>query len=168
MAPDRRALAALMGLSCLALLASGRPPLIAWNATASAPAGPYLVLAWRRPVIGELALVRPEPVLAAWMAARGYLGPATPLLKPVAATAGASVCRRGQQLLVDGRPVAAARTRDRAGRPLPAWSGCRRLAADEILLLGDHPDSLDGRYFGATRRGRLVGVARPLRRSAAP
>src|SRR3546814_5334919 len=83
------------------------------------------------------------------MAERGYLGRDVPLLKHVAAKAGQRVCRIGANVGVDGRAVTVALIRDRNGRSLPAWQGCRTLAAGELLLLNpDHPDSLDGRYFG--------------------
>src|SRR3546814_5177245 len=53
--------------------------------------------------------------------------------------------------------------RDRNGRSLPAWQGCRTLAAGELLLLNpDHPDSLDGRYFGPLPASTVPGRAIPI------
>jgi type IV secretory pathway protease TraF len=49
------------------------------------------------------------------------------------------------------------------GRPLPAWHGCRVLAADEIFLMNwDEPDSLDGRYFGPLPRSAVIARAIPI------
>ena len=50
--------------------------------------------------------------------------------------------------------------RDRTGVALPAWRGCRRLAPDERLLLGDTPASLDSRYFGPVRIAQIEGFYR--------
>ena len=63
------------------------------------------------------------------------------------------------------------RERDGRGRPLPVWQDCRTLGADELLLLNpDHPDSLDGRYFGPLPTSTVIGRATPLhlRAPAAP
>ena len=81
----------------------------------------------------------------------------------VAAVAPARVCRTGVTVFVDGRPLADARRADRRGRPLPSWSGCQTLAADEVFLLtADVADSLDGRYFGPTAKRAVRGVAYPV------
>jgi type IV secretory pathway protease TraF len=83
----------------------------------------------------------------------------TPLLKRVVATAGEAVCRHRAEL--DWRGGAApALHRDRRGTVLPAWSGCRALAQDELLVLGDTPTSFDSRYFGPVHRAAVKGVYR--------
>src|SRR3546814_7779643 len=84
--------------------------------------------------LGDLALVRPTPALEAFMADRHYVERHVPLLKPVAAVAGATVCRAGLHVTIDGHAAVSALSRDRFGRPLPAWSGCRRLVAHELFL----------------------------------
>lgn len=147
-----------------AVLALWNPaPRLVWNATASAPIGLYAIAPGRRPETGELALVMPPPDLSGWMAHRHYVPLGIPLLKPLGARPGQRICRTGAKLLVDGRAVATARTHDRAGRPLPVWSGCRTLKASEILPLnGQVADSLDGRYFGPLSASALIGSARPL------
>src|SRR3546814_14361850 len=69
----------------------------------------------------------------------------------------------GANVGVDGRAVTVALIRDRNGRSLPAWQGCRTLAAGELLLLNpDHPDSLDGRYFGPLPASTVLGRPLPL------
>ena len=50
-----------------------------------------------------------------------------PLLKRVLALPGQTVCRAGAVITVDGVDVGEARDRDRLGRPLPVWQGCRTL-----------------------------------------
>jgi len=54
------------------------------------------------------------------------------------------------------------RLRDPAGRPMPWWSGCTRLAPGELFLLSFEGLAFDGRYFGITRASELVGRASRL------
>ena len=63
---------------------------------------------------------------------------------------------------VDGTHVATRRSRDRQGRPLPWWRGCRQLLTGELLVLGTAPDSFDGRYFGPVPQSAVIGRAVPL------
>jgi type IV secretory pathway protease TraF len=94
-------------------------------------------------------------------AKRSYLPFDVPLVKPVAASAGARVCAKGAYVLVDGRLAAVRRALDRSGRLLPWWSGCRLLGEGELFLLSTSAtDAFDGRYFGVTRAKELVGKAR--------
>lgn len=138
-------------------------PRVVWNASASAPLGLYRIQLDRDPPRGALVAVAPPGRLGRWMAERGYLGRDVPLLKHIVATAGQRVCRIGVAVSVDGQPIAIALTRDRIGRPLPVWQGCRTLLAGEMLLLNpDHPDSLDGRYFGPLPASTVLGRAFPI------
>lgn len=150
--------------TAFAVIAIADPlPRVIWNASASAPLGLYRIEPDRDPARGALVAVAPSKPLARWMTARGYLGRHVPLLKHVAAKPGQRVCRVGVVLSIDGKSVAVALTRDRIGRPLPVWQGCRTLAAGELLLLNpDHPDSLDGRYFGPLPAASVLGRAIPI------
>lgn len=154
----------LAGLSALAFAAVAAPtPRLVWNASPSAPIGLYRLDPAAPITLGRRVAYRPTPDQARLFARRRYLPQGVPLLKTVAAEAPAEVCRDGRAVRIDGRTVAHARRTDRAGRPLPTWSGCRRLSSDQILLLSaDAPDSLDGRYFGPVSRGRILGVVTPL------
>ncbi|VVT24707.1 Type IV secretory pathway, protease TraF [Rhizobium sp. EC-SD404] len=138
-------------------------PLLVWNASASVPIGIYAITPIARPEVGDLVAVRtPEP-LGRWLVENGYLGPDTPLLKRVAALPGSEVCRQGTTITVDSTAVAEARERDRLGRPLPVWRGCRTLRNGEVFLLNaDHPASLDGRYFGPLGADTVIGRATPI------
>lgn len=147
--------------ACLALAAAPRPRLM-WNATASVPIGLYGLSEPSRVAVGDLVVVRPGPGLAAVLAERGWLPRGVPLVKPVAAVAGQTACRSGLDVTIDDRRVAHARMADGQGRPLPRWSGCRRLEAGEVLVLASAPGSVDGRYFGATGRGDILARAHPL------
>ena len=136
-------------------------PLLLWNASASVPIGLYVRTA-RPPRVGALVLLRlPQPVRSL-AAARGYLPDGALLIKPVAAGAGDLVCREGPRVAINGRTVARAARADRKGRPLPRWSGCRRLTAALLFAVSPEPDSFDGRYFGPLSRGTLRGTALPV------
>lgn len=53
--------------------------------------------------------------------------------------------------------------RDRRGRPLPIWQGCRLVANGELFLMNwQVRDSLDGRYFGPLPATAVIGRATPL------
>lgn len=139
------------------------PTRLVWNASASVPVGLYAVLSDGRIRPGVIVLAEPPPPLAEFLADGGYLPLGLPLLKRVEALPGQIVCRHGRSLIVDGEHRAEALERNRRGRPLPVWSGCRTIAKGELFLLNiDAPGSLDGRYFGPIPASSVVGRAAPL------
>lgn len=145
-----------------AVAALAPQPRLLWNASASVPVGLYSIDVGAAPARGDLVAIAPPAPLAAWLAARGYLPRGVPLLKRVAATEGALVCRSGVFVTIDGAPAARARPVDRMARTLPLWLGCRRLQRGELFLLGASPDSLDSRYFGALPASAVIGTAHPI------
>lgn len=136
-------------------------PVFVWNASASAPLGLYRI-APQAPEFGDLVLVRPDADLANFIVARGYLPENAPLLKRVAALPGAEICRDDVAIFIDGLPVAEALRIDSEGRIMPVWRGCFLLSKEEIFLLNSPANSLDGRYFGATKVEHVIGVAIPV------
>lgn len=143
---------------------AARAPRLIWNASASAPIGLYRLEPSTAPSVGERVAYRPSSEWSHAFAARGYLPDGVPLLKPVAAIAPSVVCRCESRVFIDGRKVADALEKDRAGRPLPRWSGCIALGADAVFLLApDVPDALDSRYFGPVDRENLLGRVVPIR-----
>lgn len=157
-------LLAAMGLASLAAPSVVvLPAWLIWNASASVPLGLYRV---ERPTgleIGDLVAVMPPEPLAAFMVTRGYIGADVPLLKQVAALPGQRVCRSGATITVDGVALGEALPRDRLGRDLPDWQGCRLLQDGEIFLMNrEVRDSLDGRYFGPLPADAVIGMARPI------
>jgi conjugative transfer signal peptidase TraF len=139
------------------------PPLLMWNASASAPVGLYAI---ERPTdlhITDLVIVRPPEQLENFLTDRGYLPRGVPLVKHVLALAGQSVCRSGFVITIDAVAVADVRESDSRGRPLPSWQGCRIVRENEVFLLNPQSsDSLDGRYFGVLPVSSIVGRALPL------
>jgi conjugative transfer signal peptidase TraF len=144
-------------------LAVSMPTVLVWNASASAPRGLYQVAPARRLEVPDLVLVAPPERIAKFLDDGGYLPRGTPMLKRVAALPGQKVCRFRWAVTVDGVAFGDALRRDRMGRALPAWRGCRRVGAQQIFLMNFNVrDSLDGRYFGLMPRSAVVGRAIPL------
>ncbi|TGQ94561.1 S26 family signal peptidase [Mesorhizobium sp. M8A.F.Ca.ET.208.01.1.1] len=152
---------ATMGVAIAAFLPL--PLKFIWNASASAPLGLYAIDSDELPQTADLLAVdAPEP-LATFLAERGYLPHGVPLMKRVAGVAGQRVCRAGRTISVDGIDMAEALDRDRLGRALPSWQGCRVIAVGEIFLMNwQVRDSLDGRYFGPVSTDTIIGRATPL------
>lgn len=142
------------------LLVEPRPRLV-WNASASAPVGLYAVRGAAPLARGDMVIAR-VPVEFRMLAARRHYLPANvPLVKRVAAAADDEVCAAGARVTVNGRLVARRLDRDGSDRPMPWWSGCAELRPGEyFLLMTDSAASFDGRYFGVTEAGDIVGKAR--------
>ncbi len=138
-------------------------PKLLWNATASVPIGIYAVRGALPLHVGELVVVTPPKQLAQFFATRHYLPLGVPLLKHVLALPGQTVCRTGRTITVDGITMGEALERDRFGRSLPDWQGCRTLAPGQVFVMNTvPPDSLDGRYFGPLPLTTIVGRADPI------
>lgn len=142
-------------------------PRVIYNPSDSVAVGWYLVDPHPRgnavPHVGSLVLVSLPADVAALAARRRYLPLGTPLLKPVAAVAPQRVCVAGGIVRIDGRSVAATLRADGMGRPLHAWSRCRRLRPGELFLLSTiNPASFDSRYFGPVRASSVLGIAHPV------
>ena len=157
-------LATLGASSLIAFTAiAPQPPKLVWNASESVPIGLYAISPAAELSVNDLVLARPPEPLASFLSDGGYLPRGVPLLKRVAALPGQRVCRDGLSVSVDGVHHADARERDRFGRELPFWSGCRVIADGEVFLLNwDNPASLDGRYFGPVPAASVVGRATPV------
>jgi conjugative transfer signal peptidase TraF len=139
------------------------PLRLVWNASASVPIGFYLIDPPRDVRVGDLVAVMPPKPLADFMVERGYIGRNVPLLKHVAALPGQQVCRTGNAITVDDVRFGDALDRDRRGRPLPVWQGCRKVADGDIFLMNvSVADSLDSRYFGPIAANAVIGHATPL------
>lgn len=134
-----------------------------WNATASVPTGLYAIRGRASLHVGERVAIEPPPELRRLLVTRGYLPTGVPLLKRIAAISGQHICRFGHGVTIDGQFVGAARARDRLGRALPAWFGCRTLRTGELFVMNPAaPDSFDGRYFGVLRMANVIGRATPV------
>lgn len=138
-------------------------PAFIWNASASTPIGLYSIHSADHLEVTDLVAVSPPEPLVTFLAERGYLGRGAPLMKRIAALPGQRVCRHERSITVDGVAMGEALARDRVGRDLPVWQGCRRIADGEVFLMNAQVrDSLDGRYFGPISISSIIGRAVPL------
>ena len=139
------------------------PLRLVWNASASVPIGLYDLDPPRHLAVGDLVAVMPDKPLADFMVERGYIGRGVPLLKRVLGLPGQRVCRSGATITVDNVEMGDALERDRMGRDLPVWQGCRIIRDGELFLMNwEIRDSLDGRYFGPVPASSVIGRALPL------
>lgn len=137
-------------------------PVLIWNVTASVPRGLYWV-DHNAPRLNDLVATHLPPKARALADQRHYLPANVPLIKPVAALSGHSICRQDRRIFIDEKPVALALNHDLQGRALPSWSGCQKLTSNQIFLLNPAvPESFDGRYFGPIPAQLVVGRAVPI------
>lgn len=150
----------IFALGCLALVAAETPAVALVNESPSLPRGLYI----RHPgaEVGRGTTVAvPQPQAGrAYLAALG-MPREVALIKRVAAIGGDQVCVSDDRVWTPAG-VRDVRRRDSSGVVLPAWSGCRRLARDELFLLGDTAGSFDSRYFGPVSRSELLGIYREV------
>jgi conjugative transfer signal peptidase TraF len=138
-------------------------PSYIWNASESVPVGLYRLQPVDRLSVTELVAVRPPEPLATFLDLNGYLPVGVPMLKRVLALPGQTVCRKGLTISVDAVDMGDALSRDRRGRPLPSWQGCRVVGPGELFLMNwQSADSLDSRYFGFLPESSVMGKALPV------
>jgi conjugative transfer signal peptidase TraF len=143
----------------IATLSWTAPILLVWNASSSSPRGLYAVLPAARAARGDMVIAWAPGEARGLADARGYLPADVPLVKRVAAVGGDLVCAAGKSILINGHQAGLRRPADRAGRPIPRWSGCHLLGPGDYYLMSADPASFDGRYFGVTAASELVGRA---------
>jgi conjugative transfer signal peptidase TraF len=161
----RAVLLSMLAGATLIVVPTWSPPNIRfiWNASASVPIGLYRIAPGSHVGVTDLAVVMPPTELAAFLDERRYLPRGLPLIKRVLALGGTSVCRRGSAIIAYGGIYGQALARDRRGRPLPDWQGCRMLDDGEAFVMNwDSPDSFDSRYFGPLPVSTIVGRAIPV------
>lgn len=157
----RRILVTGIGITLLGLTMAFPPaPRLVWNASASAPIGLYAVTPGAPLDPGDMVIAKVPDRWQMMAAQRRYIPANVPLVKRVAAGAGDEVCALGQEIFINGRWLAERRHADAQGRLMPWWDGCVRLRGRQLfLLMPGSPASFDGRYFGVTEGGLVVGKA---------
>jgi conjugative transfer signal peptidase TraF len=160
---DRRIQIVFFGLAALlagAITVAQLPNQILYNPSPSIPRGFYLRTN-NTVEIGAIVTVRAIDAAPAYARERDFTDPTDRFIKRVAAVDRDEVCTDGPRMTInDGEPFRRAE-RDSEGRELPRWSGCRALQ-NEVLLLGDTPDSFDGRYWGPISVDDIEGVWKPI------
>lgn len=155
----RIALGAALGASVLLLFSSlTAAEFVLFNHSPSMPIGFY-VREQRNLTPGVIVTVRARDVAPTMARQRDFDDEDDRFIKRVAAVAGDEVCADDRRVFVNG--IAVAERLETADMAL-GWSGCRVLAADELLLLGESENSFDGRYWGPTNIAFIEGVWRKL------
>ncbi|MFT3727883.1 MAG: S26 family signal peptidase [Terricaulis sp.] len=155
-----RLILVIAAAAALTLAWPAAQPLVIYNHSPSVAIG-YYVRSATPPHVGAYVTVRAAAVAPGYAALRRFAGPRDWFIKRVAAVGGAHVCTHGQHVTIGDRVLMRLR-HDGQERPLPAWTGCRFLAANEYFLLGDSPDSFDSRYWGPVSAQQIEGVWRRL------
>ena len=160
----RRARLAAIGMAALlATIAVPPAPRLLWNASASAPLGLYAVYPGAAIRRGDWVVAWPPRGVRDLAAQRRYLPRGVPLVKRAAGVPGDRICAVGDVVVVGRRRAVARRTLDALARPMPTWHGCVTLQDGAIFLLVPGVSaSFDGRYFGPTTPGDIIGKATPL------
>jgi len=126
------------------------------NVSPSTPLGLYRLAPLTLPLPRGTLVLLPVPARV-----RAWHGKTMPLVKPVAAIAGDTVCVQESSLWIEGErygPV----WREAHGTLLPQWTGCQVIPEGQVFLASKAPNSLDGRYFGSTPIVDLTAQAVPL------
>jgi len=154
------ALSLSAALPCVLTTVWTPPPLLVWNASASAPLGLYWVDRFGELDRGDFVIARTPLRVRRLAAERRYIPVNVPLVKRVAARPGDTVCGVGNRILVNGDVLALRAQSDPSGRTMPRWQGCRRLQSGQVLLLNwTSARSFDGRYFGPNTTSDIIGKA---------
>ena len=155
------AAASLAGAGVLVLASVVTFDTVLYNGTPSMPVGFYLRTT--APIDrGAVVTARAADVAPEYASLRHFTDPGDRFLKHVVGMAGDVVCAADAEVTLNGAPLAERQARDSAGRALPTWSGCITLDEAHVFLLGETPDSFDGRYWGPTPIDRIEGVWRRI------
>ena len=139
-------------------------PLVLYPASPSLPEKPYL-RTFGPIEIGKIAAFSMPEAARRYEAGLGHDVPSeVSFMKPIVAGPGDHVCNSfAGGLVVNGVRLGDTLARDRAGHPLPIWTGCGALGAGQYFMVSDHvPNSFDSRYFGPIHVADIAGVYRPL------
>lgn len=136
--------------------------LVLYNPSESLPRGFY-IRTDGEPVLGAIVTIRSVDAAPEYSARRNFTDAGDRFLKRIAAVEGDTVCAEGSTIYVNGILVAQRTETDPAGDPLPSWNGCVTLEKGEVFLLGDHPGSFDGRYWGISKLDDTTGSWRHVR-----
>ncbi len=145
----------VLGVLVLAAVLSTR--WVRLNVSGSLPYGLYRLVPVPQPLPRDTIVLLPVPetVQHVW-------SPWVPLLKPVAAVAGDTVCNRDGVLQINGVAYGPM-LRTAHGTPLPHMlQGCCVVQDGEVFLASHVGNSLDSRYFSCVRIGDLTAQALPV------
>jgi Signal peptidase, peptidase S26 len=91
-----------------------------------------------------------KPLIKGWPSAATTSAGQITAMKPVVGTAGDTICRSSEGIFsVNGVALGTAAGVGHDGHPLPSWTGCKVLKADEIAVFADCWLCLDSRFYGS-------------------
>lgn len=153
--------AGALGIAMASLSMAASQPKLVWNFSPSVPVGLYGVdlRDWRR---GDLVALKPAGQAEAVLSTVSALKPGRLLIKTIAGVPGDIVCQRAGAVAINGKHAARARILSPRGWPLLTTEGCNVIRPGDVFLLGDHPASLDSRYFGPVSASGVIGVLDPV------
>lgn len=144
-------------------LAVFRPQeLVLYNPSESLPQGFYIRTEGDL-VPGAIVTIQSIDAAPEYAARRNFTDAGDRFLKRIAAVEGDTVCAEGSDIRINEVLVTQRTETDPAGDPLPSWNGCETLEMGEVFLLGDHPGSFDGRYWGISKLADITGPWRHVR-----
>ena len=141
------------------------------NTTKSIPKGVYRIVN-HPPKTGDYILFcPPEKALFHEALQRGYLnagfcqGGTGVMMKKIAGESGDRIRINAQGVWINGKKWSQSKPleKDGARRSLPTiFIEYRTLKQDEYLLMGEHPASFDGRYFGVIQKDSSFKTIQPI------
>lgn len=138
-------------------------PNIILNMTSSIPKGYYLVRPLAKPARDSLVIFPLPKKVLAQIGTRPWLNSELPLIKPIAALSGDTVCVTADTVIINGTPMGRVYQSDFQGVALPHVRGCFTVPDEYFFPLSHYSDrSFDGRYFGALPLSNITGQAIPL------
>ena len=171
--PGRTPAFAILGIGVagvVVIISAGVFASLRVNLTPSEPLGLWRIVVLDRPVaVGDLVFVcPPQGSVSAFGLARGYFrqgtcpGGVAPLIKTVAAIAGASITVEAA-VTIDGTllPHSQLSPKDGQDRVLAPWVG-GIVPSGQLFLHSSFRGSYDSRYFGPVPEAGLLGLARPV------
>ncbi|MDI1364832.1 MAG: conjugative transfer signal peptidase TraF [bacterium] len=140
------------------------------NMTRSIPLGFYRTTSEPVQKGAYVMFCPPKRELFALALKRRYIEPGDcpggryPMMKRILAAKNDRVQIGANGVVINGVPVpnSIPRLHDGAGRPLPHFVGSGKVAAGDVIVIGESKVSFDSRYFGPIPREQISTVIRPI------
>lgn len=133
------------------------------NLTSSVPKGFYFVRPMTEPQYGTIVVFPIPKEVLSQLGDRPWLNVNFPLIKPIAAIAGDTVCISDNGVVINNMHVANVYREDFQGASLPYLRGCFTITNGHFFPVSrTNERSFDGRYFGIVPLTSIIGQAMPL------
>lgn len=136
-------------MATLSLIVQSVSPMFFINRTLSMPPGIYVKITSKYCEIGDIIVFNISFAKSS-------------LIKYVVASNGSEYCfDESGSLLIDGFAIAQ-KNIEKYPQTLIAQSTCHQLSPDELLVIGDHENSYDSRYFGPIKKQDVIATVKLL------